>query len=433
MKKLSLIIILTLTIKFLLINVAYSEPIDSLKLLRSAEITPTEIFLHLEYLASDKLEGRFPGTEGDNLAREHIANEFSESGLAPAGDSGYFQFFTINKDLIPASTKQGATLRTENVIGYLEGSDSVLKNEVIVVGAHFDHLGITGNYKEKNSIPEIHNGADDNGSGTTGVLELAEKIGANKNLFKRSILFICFSGEEEGLIGSANFTKSDLFNKYNIIAMLNFDMIGRLSNNTLILNGTGTSDIWDDLIDKENQNYNFKISKNSDGMGGSDHMSFTLKRVPVMFFFTGLHEDYHQPTDDFWKINTDGEARVLNYAYDILEYLSNTNDKITFNESTQAQENSGKSESFKTYVGTVPDFTAEDGVGFKIAGVRKGSPGDIGGLKQGDLMIKFGELTIKNIYDYTDALSKYKAGNTVDIVVIRDGKEMTFQVTLGKR
>ncbi len=432
MKKISIITIIVLAFKVISAGTASADPIDSLKLLRSADITPIEIFLHLEYLASDKLEGRFPGTEGDLLARQHIADEFSGMGLKPAGDSGYFQFFTIREDLIPAATKRGPSLRTENVIGFLEGTDPVLKNEVIVIGAHFDHLGITSNYKQQDSPQEIHNGADDNGSGTTGVLEIAEKIAANRDKFKRSFLFMCFSGEEEGLIGSAFFTKSELFKKYNIVAMINFDMIGRLSKNTLIINGTGTSPVWNELVDEVNANYNFTITKNPDGMGGSDQTSFTLKRVPILFFFTGLHEDYHQPTDDFWKINTEGEAKVLNYAYDLTEKIANADMKPEFSESAIVNKESTKNESFSSYVGTIPDFTSND-EGFKIAGVKNGSPGDKAGLKQGDLMIKFGDVTVKNIYDYTDALKKYKPGETVDIVVMRDGQQVTVTCTLGKR
>ncbi len=432
MKKLTIITIIVLAFRVITAGTASADPIDSLKMLRSADITPIEIFLHLEYLASDKLEGRFPGTEGDLLARQHIADEFSEMGLTPAGDSGYYQFFTIREDLVPAATKRGPSLRTENVIGFLEGSDPVLKNEVIVIGAHFDHLGITSNYKMQDSPQEIHNGADDNGSGTTGVMEIAEKIAANKDKFKRSFLFMCFSGEEEGLIGSAFFTKSELFKKYNIVAMINFDMIGRLSKNTLIINGTGTSPVWNNLVDEANANYNFTITKNPDGMGGSDQTSFTLKRVPILFFFTGLHEDYHQPTDDFWKINTEGEAKVLNYAYDLTEKIANLDSKPEFSESAIVNKESTKNESFSSYVGTVPDFTSTD-EGFKIAGVKSGSPGDKAGLKQGDLMIKFGDVTVKNIYDYTDALKKYKPGETVDIVVMRDGQQVTVTCTLGKR
>ena len=432
MKKLSIITIIVLAYKIFLAGNLFADPLDSLNLLRTPEITPIEIFLHIEYLASDKLEGRFPGTSGDLLARTHIANEFSEAGLTPAGDSSYFQFFTINKDLVPDATITAASLRTTNVIGYLEGSDPVLKNEVIVIGAHYDHLGFTRNYNDETSEREIHNGADDNASGTTGVMELAEKIAAHKDLFKRSFIFICFSGEEEGLIGSAIFTKSELFKKYNIVAMFNFDMIGRLSKNTLILNGTGTSPIWNGLIDEVNTSYNFNISKNPGGTGGSDHTSFTLKKIPALFFFTGLHDDYHQPTDDFWKINIEGEAKVLNYAYDIVEKVANLNSEPIFTITVNTENESSKNEGFISYVGTIPDFTSTD-EGFRIAGVKSGSPGDKAGLKQGDLMIKFGDVTVKNINDYTAALKKYKPGDTVDITILRDGKELICTCTLGKR
>ncbi len=324
--------------------------------------------------------------------------------------------------------------KTGNVIGLLEGSDPVLKNEVIVVGAHFDHLGLGGSnsmYSGKEKL--IHYGADDNASGTAGVLELAQKLSSEKKSVKRSVLFLCFTGEEEGLIGSSYFTKSEKFKEFNIVAMINMDMIGRLKDDKLILNGTGTSSYWIPEIEKLNKSYSFSLSMNPDGFGPSDHSSFYGKNVPVLMFFTDLHGDYHNPSDTYDKINTEGEAKVLRLVYDLTYGIANSPVKPEFTKVVKKEEdNKTERKSVRVYVGTVPDFSY-NGDGFKISGVQAGSPAEKYGLMAGDVMIKFGEKEIKNIYDYTAALGEYKPGQEVDVTVKRDDKEVTVRVTLGKK
>lgn len=324
--------------------------------------------------------------------------------------------------------------KTGNVIGLLEGSDPVLKNEVIVVGAHFDHLGFGGSnsmYSGKEKL--IHYGADDNASGTAGVLELAQKLSSEKKNVKRSVLFLCFTGEEEGLIGSSYFTKSEKFKEFNIVAMINMDMIGRLKDDKLILNGTGTSSYWIPEIEKLNKSYSFSLSMNPDGFGPSDHSSFYGKNVPVLMFFTDLHGDYHKPSDTYDKINTEGEAKVLRMVYDLTYGIANSTVKPEFTKVVKKEEdNKTERKSVRVYVGTVPDFSY-NGDGFKISGVQAGSPAEKYGLMAGDVMIKFGEKEIKNIYDYTAALGEYKPGQEVDVTVRRNDKEVTVRVTLGKK
>jgi hypothetical protein len=386
----------------------------------------------VEKLVFPEINGEFIGritgkkdlnTEEDlkKVIKENIDEFFESESRKVLEDEIIREIVQENEVEIP--DKLIDNVLEQNYNRYISQMEEHEKN----AGEHHHHERIS-----KEDFFNSERADDDNASGTTGVMELAEKISANKELFKRTFLFICFSGEEEGLLGSAYFTKSDLFSKYNIVAMMNFDMIGRLSNNKLIINGTGTSPVWNRILDEVSAGYNLDISRNPDGMGGSDQTSFTLKRVPILFFFTGLHEDYHQPTDDYWKINTEGEAKVLNLAYDIAFKLANADAKPEFTESAITDKEPSRNESFSSYVGTMPDFSSSEN-GFKIAGVKKGSPGDKAGLKEGDLMIKFGDIVVKNIYNYTDALKKYKPGETVDIDVLRDGKEMTFSCTLGKR
>ncbi len=321
---------------------------------------------------------------------------------------------------------------TNNVIGFLEGSDPILKKEVIVIGAHKDHLGY-GNYGSlyTGNDPQIHNGADDNASGVAGLLEIAQKLSSQKNKLKRSILFIAFGGEEAGLIGSAYFTGSNLFSKLNITSMLNMDMIGRLTDNKLIIYGTGTSPIWNNLIDSVNKTYNFSITKTPDGYGPSDHSSFYVKNIPVLHFFSGTHPDYHSPSDDLEKINTQGEVKIADMVYDIAIGLEK-NPRPEFTKVAGTDNEKRSMGSVKVYVGTIPDYSYT-GDGMKISGAKEGSPAEKGGMQAGDIITKFGDTDVKNIYDYMYGMGEYKPGDEVEIVVLRNNEKVTLKVVLGSR
>lgn len=574
---------------------------------RSNEITKSEIFEHIKYLASDKLEGRFPGSIGGNLAMEYIIKEFKTYGLTPVNDNDYIQtvemvtdltlgndnsfefikngenetlnvekdwmpsgfssngkmsgelvflgygisapdlnyddykgidvsgkiiviltssptststnntfsayentFIKISKakdnkaagiilvsgmeteDLLPKLTYslarqssgipiakvkrsfiekmfsdieldfakvqkdiinnkkpnsftigkwsvkaniniQQVKVKTGNVLGFIEGKDPELKKEVIVIGAHYDHLGWGGeNSLYEGKDKKIHYGADDNASGTTGVLELAQIFSANKNNLKRSILFICFTGEEEGLIGSAFFTNSSLFGKFNVVTMINMDMIGRMNSNKLIINGTGTSPNWVNELDDLNKNYSFTMSYIPDGYGPSDQSSFYSKNIPVLFFFTGIHTDYHKPSDTYDKINTEGQEKVTKFIYDLTYRIDTAYRKPEFSKVVESNEKKKETGPVKVYVGTIPDFSSSE-EGYKISGVKEGSPAEKSGIIAGDLMIKFGNKDIKNIYDYTAALGEHKPGEEVEVAVKRNGEVLTFSIVLGKK
>lgn len=319
------------------------------------------------------------------------------------------------------------TARTSNILGFVEGSDPVLKNEVIVIGAHRDHLGDGMKYGSLHQPhePAIHNGADDNASGTAGVIELAEKISSEKKNLKRSYLFMLFSAEEAGLIGSAYFVKSELFKKFNIVSMINLDMVGRLKDNKLIIYGTGTSTPWLPMLDSLNKIHNFLTAYQPEGFGPSDHSSFYAKNIPVLFFFTGFHEQYHRPEDDWQLINSEGEEKVVKFVYDISMTIGSMKVKPDYLQ-TKEQGSVSRNSGFKVTLGIFPDYSSTvEGLG--ITGVRSGGVGEKAGLLAGDVIIKFGQYDIKNIYDYTDALSKFSKGEEVEIVVMRGTEKINLK------
>lgn len=341
-------------------------------------------------------------------------------------------FLIRNTKIMLTTDVEVTTKHADNIGGYLEGNDPELKDEYIVIGAHYDHLGWgeTGSLYTGN-IPQIHNGADDNASGTAGVMELAEKFASQKDKLKRSLIFLCFSGEELGLIGSSYFTNNSPVPLSKIDAMVNLDMVGRLNaEDQLTIYGTGTSSGFKELLDKDDKDFKFRLTFNDEGYGPSDHSSFYAKDIPVLFFFTGTHTDYHRPTDDADKINSKGEEEVLKFVYDISQNLDESSTKPDY--INVPRKDGGRDMAFSVYVGTVPDYATQVD-GLRINGVGEGSPAQKAGLQGGDIIIKFGGKKISNIYDYTYALGDFSPGDVVDVVVIRSGEEKTVKVELGAR
>lgn len=320
---------------------------------------------------------------------------------------------------------------TWNVAGYLEGNDPELKNEYIVIGAHFDHLGMgeVGSLY-RGDEPKIHYGADDNASGTAGMIELARLFAQNKSELKRSIIFMGFSGEELGLLGSGYFVNHSPVPVTQMAAMINLDMIGRLNDDKqLVVYGTGTSTKFPDVLTNKN-NYEFKLSFVEDGYGPSDHSSFYGKEIPVLFFFTGTHTDYHRPADTADKINYEGLTEVTNYVYDVASEMVNKDERPVYVH--VPRKDGGTMGGWRVYVGTIPDY-ATNIEGFGISGVNEGSPAQKAGIQAGDIMVRFGERKITNIYDYVYALREYVPGDVVDVVILRNGEEKTVKVELGAR
>lgn len=504
---------------------------------------------HVYYLASDRLEGRLPGTAGAEAAARYIARQFKKAGLKPAGDSLWYQYFelpvspteykvsvtyngkpwhdfkgfalpytasgtasgqvyymaqpdTVSRlsltgmvlavELKPVATAQahkghpdyldmlrfaqrkgavalvyvdnhavqpgfgefklndkffrsdipcvfaGAGLskaladgggelglsvqrptpvRSANVIGFLDHGAPT----TVVIGAHYDHLGRQHPGSRSEAPGEIHNGADDNASGTAGLLELAREL--KKPMFRNNnYLFIAFTGEESGLLGSAWFTRSPLFQKYTFNYMLNMDMIGRLQSQ-LAVSGVGTSPVWGNNLNAI-RTEGFAIKTSASGVGPSDHTSFYYKNIPVLHFFTGLHEDYHKPTDDADKLNYAGMRHVLNVMLELIRALDSQG-RLPFEKTKEQDE--GTTPRFKVTLGIMPDYLY-DGKGVKVEGVVKDKPAEKAGIRAGDVILSIGENPTPDMTAYMKALAAYQKGETATVKLLRNGQEIVLQV-----
>ncbi len=315
-----------------------------------------------------------------------------------------------------------------NVIGVLEG-EGPLADETIVIGAHYDHVGYGGMNSLAPGSKEVHNGADDNGSGTVALIELARRFASAKQRPARRIVFIAFTAEELGLIGSARYVREPVFPLENTVAMFNMDMVGRLDEEKLTIFGTGTSTRWKPLVVKEGEALGFRLSLQPEGFGPSDHSSFYGKKIPVLHFFTGTHADYHRPGDDADKINYDGIFRVVELVDSIVKSTDATAERPDYVEIKQ-RANIGRSGN-RPYFGSIPDF-ASDQPGYTLSGVSPESPAAKAGLAGGDRIVQIGEIKIGNLDDFDLALRRFSAGDEIEVRAIRTGKEEIFKVTLAQ-
>lgn len=512
---------------------------------------------HISYLASDKLEGRRTGTNGEKLAREYISNEFQKTGLLPKGSNGFYQpfdvddgkqinpstFFIINDnnlkpgidffpfpwspdisieafpsiavresdmpwffdlkepleenknnphfdltDYIRTNSKKakakGASViilynssyvddqlqfngkdRSEkldipvvyvsketakkyfpdesasldiklkisignkkrtgnNVIGYIDNNAPT----TVVLGAHFDHLGYgeDGNSMLRTGEKLIHNGADDNASGTAALIELARILKKAKTK-KSNYLFIAFSGEELGLFGSKYFTENPTIDLKTVNYMINMDMVGRLNDSAKVLTvgGFGTSPQWSSFIRTNDKKSPFTIKIDSSGSGPSDHTSFYRKDIPVLFFFTGLHADYHKPGDDFDKINYTGELRIVNFISALINSANEQNQKLAFTKTRETQ--TGSSARFNVSLGVMPDYTFT-GSGLRIDGVSEGKAAQKAGMKAGDVIIQLGDFNVSSLENYMQVLSKFKKGDNTKVKYKRGNETLEADV-----
>ncbi|HLF14783.1 MAG TPA: M28 family peptidase [Bacteroidota bacterium] len=320
---------------------------------------------------------------------------------------------------------------SSNVIGMIPGSDPALKDEYIVIGAHFDHLGMGGQGSLAPDTVAVHHGADDNASGTAGLLEAAEYLSWSRDSLRRSIIVAGFSGEESGLLGSNYFVNHPTLPLAAMRTMINMDMIGRLTDKKVAVGGVGTSPGFDSLLNALNRDSLFSLSLKPDGYGPSDHASFYAKDIPVLFFFTNTHNDYHKPSDTWEKINYEGEAGLVVYILRIVRELDRTSQAPAFVK-VASQMPQGDRRPMRVTMGVVPDY-ADDGGGLKITGVRPDSPAEKGGMQAGDVIVKFGDKTVSNIYDYTYLLQEHSPGDVVSVEVKRGDRVLTLSVTLAGR
>ena len=381
------------------------------------------IFDDINYLADNKLEGRQTGSKGEQIAADYIADRFKVLKIDAKGTNSYFQDFSFNKSSNPheqvtfEDTDNENQIFSKNVIGFI---DNGAKNTV-VIGAHYDHLGYGGQgslYVGK----EIHNGADDNASGTALMLDLANQLKFDN--FNNNYLFIGFSGEEMGLLGSNYFVKNPTIDLSSINYMINLDMVGRLKEDkSLAIYGVGTSPIFKQTINSNNDSFN--IIENESGVGPSDHTSFYINDIPVLHFFTGQHADYHKPSDDPDKINYQGVKEISDYIFSLISDL-NDNGRIAFRKTKNESEEVPR---FKVSLGVMPDYMFNKG-GMRIDAVTEDRPGYKAGLIKGDVVIKLGEDDVEDMMSYMKALSKFESGDTTFVVVKREQdtikKEVTF-------
>lgn len=319
---------------------------------------------------------------------------------------------------------------TQNVVALLPGNDENLKNEYVVVGGHYDHLGMGGPGSGSRAVDTIavHNGADDNASGVAAVIELAEKFASQKSN-KRSIIFAAFGAEEMGLVGSKAFTANPFVPTEKMVAMFNFDMIGRFDStkNVLSVGGTKTAVETEDLLNKFNPG--FKLAFSGEGVGPSDHASFYLQNIPVFFVSTGAHPDYHTPSDDVEFINFEGEKVIADYSYLLVNEIANRDSVLTFQEAGAKFQRS-RGGRFKVTFGIMPDYAGLEKRGMRIDAVTKGKPAYKGGMKKGDIITAIDGKKVGNIYDYMNRLQTLKAGQRVSVDVIRNNEKTVLIIEL---
>ena len=390
--------------------------------------------------------GTSNGPENVGILFAQVKNSVADTWLKTAGKSLAEVHSDINSKTEPASFSLPDSLKlsldvdiksthatVNNVLAYMPGKT----DEYIILGAHYDHLG-RGYFDSMapSQIGEIHPGADDNASGTAGVLELARVLSPLRGQLPRGILFASFAGEELGLLGSAAWVKDPTKPLDKAVAMINMDMIGRVKDDKIYIGGVGTGSSFHRVLEQAWDDSHLKLELSQGGYGSSDHTSFVSKHIPVLFFFSGLHSDYHKPSDTWEKINSEGAARLLNVVARCALELASDSDKPTFaavmDSNPHTGVSSGTGGGYGPYFGSVPDFgQTENGVRF--SDVKPGSPAAKAGLKGGDVLVQFGDKPIKNLYDFTDALRRSKVGDVVPVTVLRDGKELKVDVKLEQR
>lgn len=374
------------------------------------------------FLADDALEGRQTGTEGEKKASEYIVKRFKSLNLEAKGTNGFIQEYSFKPKTDPHQevtfdvNPNDSTITGRNVIGYINNN----ADQTIVIGAHYDHLGYGGDGSLHRGGKDVHNGADDNASGVAVMLDLARKLKETNS--GNNYLFMAFSGEEMGLLGSNYFVKNPTIDSKKINYMINMDMVGRLkADSTLAVYGVGTSPIFKHVINASNSN--FKIIENESGTGPSDHTSFYLADIPVLHFFTGQHEDYHKPGDDSEKLNYDGMNLISDYIFDIISDLDD-NGELAFRKTKNESEEVPR---FKVALGVIPDYLF-DGKGMRIDGVSEDKPAQKANLQKGDVVIKLGDSLVTDMMSYMRALSTFEEGDSTTVVVKRDEAEIEAKI-----
>ncbi len=401
-------------------------------LVSPSDIEKTDVIMHLQYDKSPSDAGLPVFSITRAMADKLLASmNYTVAALETEMKDNHKPVSLLLGTIVKANAEIIKTkVITQNVAGIISGTDPVLKNEYVIIGAHYDHLGMGGEGSGSRApeTPAIHNGADDNASGTAGVIELAQKLAANRDQLKRSVVVVAFTGEEMGLLGSKEFVSKPPVDLKKVNAMVNLDMIGRFNKETktISISGTGTSAEGDSLLKVLEKKRDFKVSHSPDGYGPSDHASFYSENMPVFYFTTGVHDQYHTPADDADLIDYDGEVAVLDLVYALINNVSNGK-KLTFHEAGSKQ-GTKYSRNLKVTLGIVPDMVSGDNDGLRVDGVRAGGPADKAGIVKGDRIVSIEGQAVTNIYDYMARLGTLKPGQVASIEIVRKNKRQVLIV-----
>ncbi len=383
---------------------------------------------HVDYLASDKLEGRLAGSKAETLAAKYIEKQFRSYGLKPFPNMKTFQQsfeYRFTKNPHQAASNTDPLVRAKNVVAYLNNQS----DKTIIIGAHYDHLGYNerGHSTAPNEKNAIHNGADDNASGTATLLELARLLAKNRIQEPVNFIFVAFSGEEDGLQGSKFFADFLVQNQNFVgkpVFMLNMDMVGRLDSlRKFHIHGVGTSENLEELL-LQMKPAGFHVNFDSSGIGPSDHTSFYQKNIPVLFFFTGLHTDYHKPSDDAHKINFNGMKVITQYIYNITLALAERKNIPFYKTKMKSEKQVAK---YKVSLGIMPDYK-DYGDGLHVESVVEGKPAQLAGIQDGDIILKIGDCETQEVYSYMECLSKFNAGDETTVTIRRNQEVLTLKV-----
>ncbi len=385
----------------------------------------------VHWLADDARQGRGLGSEGLARAGMWLEKQFENIGLEPAGDDdGYRHVFGVPITDPANPHAQKGFIYAFNVMGRIPGNGDL--EGVVLIGAHYDHLGFGGEGSLEPDSRAIHNGADDNGSGSAALLEVARQMQELRGQLKRDIVFMAFSAEERGLVGASNIVRAppEGLVMEDVVAMLNMDMVGRLRDDKLSVLGGDSAEEWDALVGPLCERHGFVCSIGGDGFGSSDQSAFFAADIPVLHFFTGTHAEYHKPSDDAELINSEGGARIAWLVSDVAGTIANREGALTLVKTSDGPQ---QRMALKARLGTIPDYAgpADGSPGLLLSDVRPDSPAEAAGLQRGDIVVQIGDMEIASVQDYMVVLSEANPGDTAPVVVIRDGERVELEVTFG--
>jgi len=385
----------------------------------------------VNWLADDARQGRGLGSMGLAEAGKWMEKQFEHIGLEPAGDDGGYRHVFGVPIADPSNPHaQKGFVYAFNVMGRIPGNGEF--DGVIVIGAHYDHLGFGDDGSLEPDSRAIHNGADDNASGTAALLEVAREMIERRGQLKRDVVFMAFSAEERGLVGASNIVRRPPEGLVieSIVAMINMDMVGRLRDDKLSVLGGDSAEEWDDLVGPLCEHYGFDCTVGGDGFGSSDQSAFFAADVPVLHFFTGTHSEYHKPSDDANLINAEGGARIAWLVSDVASTVANRDGELTLVKTSDGPQ---RRMALKARLGTIPDYAgpADGSPGLLLSDVRPESPAEEAGLQRGDIIVQIGDMEIASVQDYMVVLSESNPGDKAPVIVIRDGERVEMEVTFG--